>query len=329
MKKSPRGWSPPQIQGTNQRTSIFPCTCLGLDPIKRHGKSEFSLSLCLDCVSRPRQLQSTTTPPPPVSPPVNSHPQRPSRQSAKMADNDSPVTLRTRKFIRNPLLGRKQMVVDILHPNRANISKDELREKLGGLYKAQKDQISVFGLRTQYGGGKTTGFALVYDSPEAMKKFEPQYRLVRVGLATKAERASRQQRASSYSLPIHQQLTHTRQAAQEPTKDPPRNGKDQGCQGEEGQISDQQCLCISSGWLLGSCGIVHSAASRPSSSIRRREVQGPVAGGSWGALDSARGGEGLAFTVSPQYTSMKSMVFRVSDQKNITSLVILRGLLFL
>ncbi|KAI5457466.1 ribosomal protein L23/L15e core domain-containing protein [Mariannaea sp. PMI_226] len=111
-----------------------------------------------------------------------------------MADNESPVTLRTRKFIRNPLLGRKQMVVDILHPNRANISKDELREKLGALYKAQKDQISVFGLRTQFGGGKTTGFALVYDSPEAMKKFEPQYRLVRVGLATKAERASRQQR---------------------------------------------------------------------------------------------------------------------------------------
>jgi small subunit ribosomal protein S24e len=111
-----------------------------------------------------------------------------------MADNDSPVTLRTRKFILNPLLGRKQMVVDILHPNRANISKDELREKLGGLYKAQKDQISVFGLRTQFGGGKTTGFALVYDSPEAMKKFEPLYRLVRFGLGTKVERASRQQR---------------------------------------------------------------------------------------------------------------------------------------
>ncbi|KAL6857435.1 hypothetical protein ACO1O0_004870 [Amphichorda felina] len=111
-----------------------------------------------------------------------------------MADNDSPVTLRTRKFIRNPLLGRKQMVVDILHPNRANISKDELRDKLCGMYKAQKDQISVFGLHTQFGGGKTTGFALVYDSPEAMKKFEPLYRLVRVGLGTKPERASRQQR---------------------------------------------------------------------------------------------------------------------------------------
>jgi len=112
----------------------------------------------------------------------------------KMADSDSPVTLRTRKFIRNPLLGRKQMVVDILHPGRANISKDELRDKLAGMYKAQKDQVSVFGLRTQFGGGKTTGFALVYDSPEAMKKFEPHYRLVRVGLASKIEKASRQQR---------------------------------------------------------------------------------------------------------------------------------------
>ncbi|KUI72587.1 40S ribosomal protein S24-B [Cytospora mali] len=111
-----------------------------------------------------------------------------------MADADTPVTLRTRKFIRNPLLGRKQMVVDILHPNRPNISKDELREKLSGMYKASKDQVSVFGLRTQFGGGKTTGFALVYDSPEAMKKFEPHYRLVRVGMAKKIEKASRQQR---------------------------------------------------------------------------------------------------------------------------------------
>ncbi|KAK8099669.1 40S ribosomal protein eS24 [Apiospora kogelbergensis] len=87
-----------------------------------------------------------------------------------MADSETPVTLRTRKFIRNPLLGRKQMVVDILHPGRPNISKDQLREKISGMYKAQKDQVS------------------------AMKKFEPQYRLVRVGLAVKPERASRQQR---------------------------------------------------------------------------------------------------------------------------------------
>jgi small subunit ribosomal protein S24e len=62
------------------------------------------------------------------------------------------------------------------------------------MYKANKDQVNVFGLQTQYGGGKTTGFALVYDSPEALKKFEPHYRLVRVGMASKIEKPSRQQR---------------------------------------------------------------------------------------------------------------------------------------
>ena len=104
------------------------------------------------------------------------------------------VTIRTRKYISNPLLGRKQMVVDILHPGQPNISKDNLREKLAKLYTAGKDQVNVFGLRTQFGGGKTTGFALIYDSPEATKKFEPHYRLVRIGLGTKVEKPSRQQR---------------------------------------------------------------------------------------------------------------------------------------
>jgi len=107
---------------------------------------------------------------------------------------DSAVTIRTRKFITNRLLSRKQCVVDVLHPNRPNVSKDDLRAKLAEVYKSNKDQINVFGMRTQYGGGKSTGFALIYDSVEAMKKFEPHYRLVRVGQASKIEKASRQQR---------------------------------------------------------------------------------------------------------------------------------------
>lgn len=141
---------------------------------------------------------------------------------------------------------------DILHPNRPNIAKDELRDKLASLYKASKDQVSVFGLRTQFGGGKTTGFALVYDSPEAMKKFEPHYRLVRVGLANKIEKASRQQRMSplltacdfpgryasreSKVAADHDSFTVNRQAAQEPTEDSPRYCEGQGCQGQEGEI---------------------------------------------------------------------------------------------
>ena len=32
----------------------------------------------------------------------------------------------------------------------------------------------------QFGGGKSTGFGLIYDTLDAAKKFEPRYRLVRV-----------------------------------------------------------------------------------------------------------------------------------------------------
>ena len=80
----------------------------------------------------------------------------------------------------NRLLQRKQCVIDILHPSRPTISKTELREKLSKLYKVALDNVIVFGFQTVFGGGKTTGFALMYDTLEAAKKFEPKYRLVRV-----------------------------------------------------------------------------------------------------------------------------------------------------
>ncbi|KAK5626275.1 hypothetical protein RRF57_001990 [Xylaria bambusicola] len=86
------------------------------------------------------------------------------------------------------------LLADIIHPDQAGISKANLQEKLASLYKATPEQVSVFGLRTAFGGGKTTAFACIYDSVEARKKFDAKHRLVRAGLATKPERASRQQR---------------------------------------------------------------------------------------------------------------------------------------
>ncbi|KAF8978097.1 ribosomal 40S subunit protein S24B [Entomortierella lignicola] len=106
---------------------------------------------------------------------------------------DSTATIRTRKFLTNRLLARKQMVVDIIHPARANISKDELRDKLAKMYKVDKEVVFCFGFRTQFGGGKSTGFALIYDNLESAKKFEPKYRLVRHGLL-EIKKASRKQR---------------------------------------------------------------------------------------------------------------------------------------
>merc|ERR1712080_428893 len=46
----------------------------------------------------------------------------------------------------------------------------------------------------QFGGGKSTGFALIYDTMDFAKKFEPKYRLLRQGLVEPKTRGSRKQR---------------------------------------------------------------------------------------------------------------------------------------
>ncbi|CAI4227997.1 unnamed protein product [Auanema sp. JU1783] len=104
------------------------------------------------------------------------------------------VTIRTRKVLTNRLLYRKQMVVEVLHPGRPTVPKTEIKEKVAKLYKVATDLVIPFGFKSQIGGGKTKGFALIYDTLDYAKKFEPTFRLVRMGLATKVERGGRKQR---------------------------------------------------------------------------------------------------------------------------------------
>ncbi|CAM9204974.1 unnamed protein product [Ectocarpus sp. 6 AP-2014] len=105
----------------------------------------------------------------------------------------SNVTVRTRKFIRNALLARRQMVVDIIHPGVANVSKTELGEMIAKKFRvSDATMVTLFGFRTHFGGGKSTGFCLIYDSVEDMKKFEPKHRLARAGLQDKKETSRKQ-----------------------------------------------------------------------------------------------------------------------------------------
>merc|ERR1712012_1069791 len=71
--------------------------------------------------------------------------------------SEGSVTVRTRKFTTNRLLARRQMVVDVLHPNRPSVAKTDIREKLA-------------------------------------KKFEPKFRLRRQGVIEPAVKTSRKQK---------------------------------------------------------------------------------------------------------------------------------------
>ncbi|KAH9644869.1 hypothetical protein HF086_007957 [Spodoptera exigua] len=61
------------------------------------------------------------------------------------------------------------------------------------MYKVTPDVVFVFGFKTNFGGGKSTGFALIYDTLDLAKKFEPKHRLARHGLYEK-KRPTRKQR---------------------------------------------------------------------------------------------------------------------------------------
>ncbi|CAK7300575.1 40S ribosomal protein S24 [Vulpes lagopus] len=105
--------------------------------------------------------------------------------------NDT-VTIQTRKFMTNQLLQRKQMLIDVPHPGKATVPKTEIRGKLAKIYKTTPDVIFVFGFRTHSGGGKTTGFGMIYDSLDYAKKNEPKHRLARHGLYEKKKTSRKQ-----------------------------------------------------------------------------------------------------------------------------------------
>lgn len=105
------------------------------------------------------------------------------------------VTVRTRRFMSNRLLNRKQFIVDIVHPGNTGVSKEEIRKKLSKMYKVTNPQlVQLYGFRTEFGGGRSSGFGLIYDDLDSMKKFEQKSRLIKMGLDTKRPDSRKQRK---------------------------------------------------------------------------------------------------------------------------------------
>ena len=96
-------------------------------------------------------------------------------------------SIRTTNFQVNRLLNRRQFVVELSHAGWCGTVPTKLvRKKLAQLYKVSDEEtISVFGMKTKFGGGKTTAFGLIYDDLASLKRTEPTYRRLRLGLCEK------------------------------------------------------------------------------------------------------------------------------------------------
>lgn len=48
-----------------------------------------------------------------------------------------------------------------MHPGKPSPKKTDIREKLAKMFKVLPDVVFAFGFQTCFGGGKSTGFALI------------------------------------------------------------------------------------------------------------------------------------------------------------------------
>lgn len=54
-----------------------------------------------------------------------------------------------------------------------------MKKKISQIYKTKEELVSVYGIQTKFGGGRSTGFAMIYDTLDSRKKFDAKHSLVR------------------------------------------------------------------------------------------------------------------------------------------------------
>ena len=95
------------------------------------------------------------------------------------------ITIKTRRLRVNKLLARKELLLDVYHEGKPNVSQKDLRELIANKYHWEQKNIVLFGFKTAFGGNRSTGFCLAYENQQYLVKYEPIYRLRRLNVMGK------------------------------------------------------------------------------------------------------------------------------------------------
>merc|ERR1719223_580434 len=82
----------------------------------------------------------------------------------------------------------------MIHPESGSISKEQIKEKVAQMFKSKPECISVFGLGSKFGGGRSTGFAFIYNSLDDRKKYDTKTSLLREKYITKGSKTRKQKK---------------------------------------------------------------------------------------------------------------------------------------
>ena len=95
------------------------------------------------------------------------------------------ITIRARRLRINKLLARREILLDVFHEGKPNVSQNDLKELLSKKYGWDTKNIVLYGFRTAFGGNRSTGFALAYDNQQYLVKYEPLHRLRKLEVVPK------------------------------------------------------------------------------------------------------------------------------------------------
>lgn len=95
------------------------------------------------------------------------------------------VTIRTKKLRVNKLLARKELLLEVFHEGKPNVSQAELKQLISSKYKWDEKNLVLYGFKTAFGGNRSIGFVLAYDNQQYLVKYEPNYRLRRAEILPK------------------------------------------------------------------------------------------------------------------------------------------------
>lgn len=76
---------------------------------------------------------------------------------------------------RNPLIGRRELELVVLHVGKPTPSRLELRYKLSKALGVPVEKLFIRSIRSEYGVGRSRVEVHVYDSVERALEFEPKY----------------------------------------------------------------------------------------------------------------------------------------------------------
>jgi small subunit ribosomal protein S24e len=77
------------------------------------------------------------------------------------------------------LINHRQQI-ELIHPELGSLKKSVIKERLAKQLKVKEEVITIYGVKSIFGGGRSTGFALIYDNHDLLKKYDSKKELRKV-----------------------------------------------------------------------------------------------------------------------------------------------------